>query len=748
MKFLCDRCKTRYAIADERVRGKILKIRCKNCSAVITVREGMDESAEATASAPPPVPDAAQAGAEAPPPPALEEEWYVSRDGQQEGPFTLTEAQAWIAARGPDDELFCWNEGFDDWLPVEKVSHFRGLRGAAPRTRAATRPGIPREPEPQPLFAATLAAIEAEAAAAASADKTPPPSVIPAAKNPAPSQWRSATPATGVPPIPESRTPPTGLPSLRGTPATGTPAVRAPTQQPATTPGRPITPSAGSPAVRPATPSTGTPAAAAPPSLPKLDPAGPQPPPRPSLPSPFGLSPSVQKPNPFTTRPTEPGAPLAPATDPEPDSAGPAMNLATAAATNGAMAASAASFAAAAPPVVEPPAASPPEPTPVPAPPPVPAPRAEGFPPTAAPTPPITAAAAWGGAPLPRPAPAPAAAPAIPAASAAPRSPAARFDTGDEGGAPADDVAPPAPEAAAAPASAGFGGDDLDIGEVSRVVRLADLGKPRAQPQPRPRQATASFAVVGRATGAVPTLPAPGADLVSPLELGAMSPPPVVARRGHRALYAGLALAAVAIGAIVVIALGSGDDEPTSNETAGGTADYGDLGYRPTDTGKRPVGSNDPLAGSGSGAVGSGKPIDRGNGSGTGRRPQGGSQAGTGSGTGSGSVAAGSGSGSDTANPGLPELSADDVFAMSSRMESGTRRCYERAMKDDPFLKVSKIKATISVSAAGPVSNVTLSSMANTPLGNCLVAAIKRWPFKPSKDGIVSEFALVFERSN
>ena len=46
MKFLCDRCKTRYSIGDDRVRGKILKIRCKNCANVITVREGMsaDES--------------------------------------------------------------------------------------------------------------------------------------------------------------------------------------------------------------------------------------------------------------------------------------------------------------------------------------------------------------------------------------------------------------------------------------------------------------------------------------------------------------------------------------------------------------------------------------------------------------------------------------------------------------------------------------------------------------------------------
>src|SRR5580698_1837592 len=49
VKFLCDRCKTRYSIGDDRVRGKILKIRCKNCANVITVREGMSD---ADASAP------------------------------------------------------------------------------------------------------------------------------------------------------------------------------------------------------------------------------------------------------------------------------------------------------------------------------------------------------------------------------------------------------------------------------------------------------------------------------------------------------------------------------------------------------------------------------------------------------------------------------------------------------------------------------------------------------------------------
>src|SRR3569623_916094 len=39
MKFVCERCHTKYSIADEKVRGKVLKVRCKSCETVITVRE-------------------------------------------------------------------------------------------------------------------------------------------------------------------------------------------------------------------------------------------------------------------------------------------------------------------------------------------------------------------------------------------------------------------------------------------------------------------------------------------------------------------------------------------------------------------------------------------------------------------------------------------------------------------------------------------------------------------------------------
>ena len=50
MKIVCDNCATKYSIADEKVRGKVFKIRCKKCSHIIVVRGGADGSVEATSS--------------------------------------------------------------------------------------------------------------------------------------------------------------------------------------------------------------------------------------------------------------------------------------------------------------------------------------------------------------------------------------------------------------------------------------------------------------------------------------------------------------------------------------------------------------------------------------------------------------------------------------------------------------------------------------------------------------------------
>jgi predicted Zn finger-like uncharacterized protein len=231
VKFLCDRCKTRYSIGDDRVRGKILKIRCKNCANVITVREGMDDGGAAVAA--PAAPErrgrsttgapqaqsssraagggalgAAFASQLSKPPPALQEEWYVSIDGAQEGPLSLPEAQRWIGSKAWDADLHCWSEGFDDWLPVDKVSHFRGLRKRPPPPAPppVPRPGI-RPPrgadEPKPLFAATMAALEKGAGPGADRGMGLPPLVAPA---PAAPPITAKANGTGVGPMLPSKT--------------------------------------------------------------------------------------------------------------------------------------------------------------------------------------------------------------------------------------------------------------------------------------------------------------------------------------------------------------------------------------------------------------------------------------------------------------------------------------------------------------------------------------------------------------
>src|SRR5687768_14703151 len=52
MKFLCGGCRTKYQISDEKIRGKILTIRCKKCGAKILVREQLAREAGGTVVAP------------------------------------------------------------------------------------------------------------------------------------------------------------------------------------------------------------------------------------------------------------------------------------------------------------------------------------------------------------------------------------------------------------------------------------------------------------------------------------------------------------------------------------------------------------------------------------------------------------------------------------------------------------------------------------------------------------------------
>src|SRR5687767_8191615 len=139
MKFVCERCHTRYSIADDKVRQKILKIRCKTCENVITVRDPASSVIEPAVSAaqPPPPPKRGVT----PPPVAAARERFVAVNGDQQGPLTRTEAAKHVAELRPDDEVYVWKEGLDGWKPPHEVPPIQQeLNALKSRPPAPTRP--------------------------------------------------------------------------------------------------------------------------------------------------------------------------------------------------------------------------------------------------------------------------------------------------------------------------------------------------------------------------------------------------------------------------------------------------------------------------------------------------------------------------------------------------------------------------------------------------------------------------------
>jgi predicted Zn finger-like uncharacterized protein len=210
MKFVCDRCQTRYSIADEKVRQKILRIRCKSCGNVIVVQDEQGrglgrvephppEAGKPVPSAPPKTgsvsgpkaapssgPKAAPASGPKPPPPPPPRgakgpdplgghvEWYMAVNGEQSGPFSRVEVAKRIHALGPGKTIHVWKEGMSGWKTPDEVSvvarELNLLRPAPPPP--------PREPAHAPAGPSPVPATKPVAAKPAGAAVTPAPASI------------------------------------------------------------------------------------------------------------------------------------------------------------------------------------------------------------------------------------------------------------------------------------------------------------------------------------------------------------------------------------------------------------------------------------------------------------------------------------------------------------------------------------------------------------------------------------------
>jgi predicted Zn finger-like uncharacterized protein len=107
MKIVCDSCGAKYSIADEKVQGKVFKIRCKKCSNVIVVK-GTEEAAAGD-----------YGGAAA--------EWYAVIDGDQVGPVPSVEIDSYYMAGKIDADSFVWRDGLSDWVAISTLPDFAHL---------------------------------------------------------------------------------------------------------------------------------------------------------------------------------------------------------------------------------------------------------------------------------------------------------------------------------------------------------------------------------------------------------------------------------------------------------------------------------------------------------------------------------------------------------------------------------------------------------------------------------------------
>ena len=105
MKIVCEACQAKYSIADEKVRGKVFKIRCKKCSHVIVVRGGSAEAASAAPAASSPRRPRRR------PTLALDAGWHIVVDGEQVGPLSEGDIRARLARGEIDPDTYIWKEG-------------------------------------------------------------------------------------------------------------------------------------------------------------------------------------------------------------------------------------------------------------------------------------------------------------------------------------------------------------------------------------------------------------------------------------------------------------------------------------------------------------------------------------------------------------------------------------------------------------------------------------------------------------
>ncbi|MDP9036841.1 MAG: zinc-ribbon domain-containing protein, partial [Myxococcota bacterium] len=150
MKITCQSCNSKYNVADEKVQGKTVKIRCRKCGATIVVH-GAAVAASASGNGAAPVPEAGT-----PSPQKDDSQWHVNVSENDQRTMTLADLVKAYETGVVDVDTFVWTDGMEDWKVLGEVQGLTGIPAAnaaatgASRSGGATAPGpaLPRHEAP------------------------------------------------------------------------------------------------------------------------------------------------------------------------------------------------------------------------------------------------------------------------------------------------------------------------------------------------------------------------------------------------------------------------------------------------------------------------------------------------------------------------------------------------------------------------------------------------------------------------
>jgi predicted Zn finger-like uncharacterized protein len=142
MKISCQSCHSKYNVADEKIQGKIVKIRCRKCGATIVVNASAGIPANGSTSAAHAPAGAGAVAAVASAVPASADEWHVSIADDDQRTMTLADLISAYNSGIVSAETFIWTDGMQDWKALAEVDAVvSALHAAASKAEPAARGG-------------------------------------------------------------------------------------------------------------------------------------------------------------------------------------------------------------------------------------------------------------------------------------------------------------------------------------------------------------------------------------------------------------------------------------------------------------------------------------------------------------------------------------------------------------------------------------------------------------------------------